>query len=1293
MVDSVLSGAAVPSTGPTALVSVDRRVRLTDVSVSYVREASIPLERLPSVVVSEKTLPRVSTQIEAMTTSMSLAVPTIDHTTIAVGPDVTDADHCTVCGHRFEPIRLVMVDDVVQTDVLYEVSDTGVGESVLQPMVSKEGVSVSSLICKDESCQTVSHRTTIVSELVESTGSESTSTWVDTLVAVQSGSVPVKGFGVQSDVLRPSGFVVDAGNHFHVRPSLEFSACFGSGVSPAVIIDRLLCCSAVSFVGPSARLRCPNCGYLCSAEDERETDHLPDGTLDDELTVDSALPSYGVGNVIDSLVAVDETGSTSWQPLSFKKTCATQFSFTPDLADVFCQATVHVTDEGTMTPDFTSSAAIVLQNKSVTDYREKLIEHYYYAPAHEASLVADVGIQTTLTESDGAYNISRTEEPSEEEILHLRKRYAKLYTQSLYETELDSGDIRETSCSVDISSPLISPDGRSLKVSATAPSQSLSSSRVSRRPVDVATQWSPSSQLHELIEKFDTLEIWESLHERCSTYESYQVRQDSGFVREQSVCTGHEDTMVADVGVQFTTTPDVHYKPPDSPDLRSASPASFVDTYEHYISRKRMGQLREEQCHATPLVYSNFTQTDTVPVQFSTEFDGLNQFCETVEIYHHRLLRDQVAEAWTQLDTDVAEEMTGGFDDRSLSEEQITEFRQKKRKRVVSQVQITEELSEEPGLMVCELGIQTESGLVDRESEQRLGRDIPSATRDDSLYLRATQAVQTSPITLESVLYSADWRWASEDLQTVLLTGLQATEGLDLRSSAAVRRFEQIIESSQKSVSHRTYYAEPSSKLLVSIGCQTGTIKPPLIDGELDRWTDTTSVYPELVDQGKTAYSSPVDDEIFVRSVSTESTDESKQVSSAAIIVHLRKRTVQYELLESRTHLPDSEWNNIREVASPLTGLFAPVSMAIRRGWIRLGEQNEYVDPATKTAIPLARAYEMGRIRLASPGPSRSAQPSLPILLLIERIYYSWRKTQLVSVVDTARGDVLTPEIALQAGILETTEDEIRFLDTLANTWITIEEGVGRQIIQTDEVDTSTDSVVEDIEEPATCRVFQLTHMCPGGEPGTWITPLEAARLGLFKWETGDVAADWPARPMLRHADPMNEWPIDAFVPTGWCSFLTARHAGWLRLTEMEDPSRWIVTDTQPYQEPNAVLLSTQIKLIAHTSSPANQYVDQFGVPQTGQIPDSTDVYSTGDTVNDYLRYATQLPDSGRNVVLSHRSRSYERDQNSYQEEASQHIYREVISERRIGHGSAEQFYTTDTFDTSESFSPSGLSQ
>ncbi|TPP65290.1 hypothetical protein FGIG_12337, partial [Fasciola gigantica] len=638
-------------------------------------------------------------------------------------------------------------------------------------------MSVSSLIRKDESCQTVSHRTNIVSELVESTGSESTSTWVDTLVAVQSGSVPVKGFGMQSDVLLASGSVVDAGNSFVFRPSLGLSAVFHLGVSPVVPVDRFLCCSSVSFVESPPRLRCLNCGYFCCTEDERETDHLPDGTLDEELTVDSALPPYGVGNVIESLVAMEETGSSSWQPLSFKKTCATQFSFTPDLADVFCQATVRITDEGTMTQDFASSPAIVLQNKSVTDYREKLIEHYYYAPAHEASLVADVGTQTILTELDVA--------SSEEEILYLKKRYAKLYTQRLYETELDSGDIRETSCSVDISSPLISPDLRSLKVSATAPSQSLSSSKVSRRPVDVATQWSPSSQLHELIEKFDTLEIWESLHECCSTYESYQVRQDSGFVREQSVCTGHEDTMVADVGVQFTTTPDIHYKPPDSPDLRSASPSSFVDAYEHYNSRKRMGQLREEQCHATPLVYSNFTQTETVPVQFSTEFDELNQFCETVEIYHHRLLRDQVAEAWTQLDTDVAEEMTGGFDDRSLSEEQITEFRQKKRKRVVSQVQITEELSEEPGLMVCELGIQTESGLVDRESEQQFGRDVPNATRDDSLYLRATQAVQTSPITLESVLFSADWRWASEDLQTVLLTGLQATEGLDLRSSSA----------------------------------------------------------------------------------------------------------------------------------------------------------------------------------------------------------------------------------------------------------------------------------------------------------------------------------------------------------------------------------------------------------------------------------------------------------------------------------------------------------------------------
>lgn len=411
---------------------------------------------------------------------------------------------------------------------------------------------------------------------------------------------------------------------------------------------------------------------------------------------------------------------------------------------------------------------------------------------------------------------------------------------------------------------------------------------------------------------------------------------------------------------------------------------------------------------------------------------------------------------------------------------------------------------------------------------------------------------------------------------------------------------------------------------------------------------------------------------------------------SASIIVHLRKRTVQYELLESRTHLHDSEWNNIREVASPLTGLFAPVSMAIRRGWIRLGEQNEYVDPTTKTAMPLARAYEMGRIRLASPGPTRSPQPSLPILLLIERVYYSWRKTQLVSVVDTARGDVLTPEIALQAGILETTDDEIRFLDTLSNTWITIEEGVGRQIIQTDEVDTSTDSVVEDIDEPASCRVFQLTHMCPGGEPGTWMTPLEAARLGLFKWETGDVAADWPARPLLRHSDLMGEWPVDAFVPTGWCSFLTARHAGWLRLAEEKDPSRWIVTYAQPYQEPNAVLLSTQIKLIAHTNSPVTQYVDQYGMPQTSQTADSTDVYSTGDTVNDYLRYPTQLPDSGRNVVSSYGSRSYEHGQQSYQEEASQHIYREVISERRIGHSSPEPYYTTDTYDTSESFSPSG---
>ncbi|VDP94782.1 unnamed protein product [Echinostoma caproni] len=394
-------------------------------------------------------------------------------------------------------------------------------------------------------------------------------------------------------------------------------------------------------------------------------------------------------------------------------------------------------------------------------------------------------------------------------------------------------------------------------------------------------------------------------------------------------------------------------------------------------------------------------------------------------------------------------------------------------------------------------------------------------------------------------------------------------------------------------------------------------------------------------------------------------------------------------MLESRTHLPDSEWNNIREVASPLTGLFAPVAMAIRRGWIRLGEQNEYVDPTTKSSIPLSRAYQLGRIRLASSSPTRSAQPTLPILLLIERVFFSWRKTQLVSVVDTARGDVLTPEIALQAGILETTEDEIRFMDTLTNTWITIEEGVGRQIIQVDEVDTSSDSALEDIDEPTTCRVYQLTHLCPGGEPGTWISPLEAARLGLFKWETGDVAADWPARPVLRHADPMGEWPADAFVPTNWCSFLTARHAGWLRLTEEEDPSRWIVTDGVPYQEPNSVLLSTQIKLIAHTDSPVSPFIERYVMPQSVPIPDTSEVYSTGDTGAGYLHYPTQLPDSGR-AVVSHRARSFERGQRSYQEEASEQFFTETISQRRVRHMSQEPYYPTDTFESSGSFSPSG---
>uniref|UniRef100_A0A183A1C8 Polyprotein n=1 Tax=Echinostoma caproni TaxID=27848 RepID=A0A183A1C8_9TREM len=690
-------------------------------------------------------------------------------------------------------------------------------------------------------------------------------------------SVPVDASLIGEFALHYPILIDSCSASYHVPPSCGYVHVDAEVQATGTPHFSILCSASSHKLLSSTQRRCTQCGYLpTNEEDERETDFLPEGTLDDELLDGSNMTGR------DEPVGI-QTRSVHWQPPVFKKTCATQFAFTPDLADVFCQTAVNYSDASVLTSDICLSPTVLLHNKSVTDYRERLIEHYYYAPPRDAALVADVEVQALVMEPTDQSFISRWKEISETEIIELKETIKKSYDLKAYEMEMSQGRIEERSCTTDFTSPPLITPQREVTTASAIPAPQLPGviglKKQSKDSFDVGIQCSTRLSFREIKEEFSMTEIWESLKKVCSTYESYQTLHDSGYVREQSTYTTLDDTMVADMGVQFTATTGVFEREMESLILRTPSPVSNVDPYEQYVLRKRMGQLNEEQCLAAPLVYSDGTQTEDLQLHFSTDFDGFGQREETFEVYHHRLLRDQLAEAWTQWDTDAEEEI-GDVEGRSRSEEQILEVRQKKRKRVVSKLQITEELSsDEPGMMVCELGVQTESSLVDRESQETVDRDIFSASYDKSLYLRATQSAQTSPISLDSVLHTEDWSWADSELQAVIMTGLQATDGLEWSSRTGQRRYEETVESSLRSVSQWKQYAEPSTKLLVSIGCQTGAIKPGVIDGgELDRWTDT-SIYPDVAAQSKTAYSSVVDDEIFVRSVSTESSDASKQPS------------------------------------------------------------------------------------------------------------------------------------------------------------------------------------------------------------------------------------------------------------------------------------------------------------------------------------------------------------------------------------------------------------------------------
>ncbi|BHF59837.1 hypothetical protein SprV_0100279800 [Sparganum proliferum] len=320
------------------------------------------------------------------------------------------------------------------------------------------------------------------------------------------------------------------------------------------------------------------------------------------------------------------------------------------------------------------------------------------------------------------------------------------------------------------------------------------------------------------------------------------------------------------------------------------------------------------------------------------------------------------------------------------------------------------------------------------------------------------------------------------------------------------------------------------------------------------------------------------------------------QRSTDYVEVDLRQRITEYELCDMVSPVDALCWNDIREVASPITGLFAPVNVAVRRGWLRMGHTNEYVDPTTGHSIPLETALAQGRIRLGSTtaNTSNSCQND-HALMLIEREFCELRRVRATSVLNTYTLEYL-PVRQAQADLLLSEENGICCVYDVQNArWMTAEEAVGNRVLLLDESEGEEIDWKRSEHAQTNLRVYRIEAIQPGGEPADWLTPEEATEMQLFNPSTGEVAIDWPARPEYGFTVRTNG--VDRrYTATQWCSFLTARQAGWLRLRPEPNAQLWIPLSEPGPTTPGRRLLSTKVKLISsvNESTRSQNYQQRF---------------------------------------------------------------------------------------------------
>ncbi|KAA3670046.1 uncharacterized protein DEA37_0000585, partial [Paragonimus westermani] len=428
---------------------------------------------------------------------------------------------------------------------------------------------------------------------------------------------------------------------------------------------------------------------------------------------------------------------------------ASQFSFHPNQLDVYSQTiftrsdcsceteTFGLVSSSTSCDDLPGSMRVLFQNLSITDYRDRLVEHHYYAPNRESSLVVDCA-----THFSGPATIFDDFEDSISELLRVRQRLWDYFPLDVYNAGVDFGVFAEKACGTDSFVEEVVPTDR-MELRAQLPRAECSK--------DVSMQTTGCVDLQLFLSQFDVTEVWEAVRSVTSDYDYYQTLRQSSIVREQTCTTDEELTSLADIGIQVDIAGFTVRESSSSPDMYSGASEVESINYETYLLRSRLGQVREEQTYVAPLVNQASTQTEASSFSLFSEFKSEGGVYESTETYDYRLLRDEIAEAWTQWDTDFgANEMDdlNREDADNLTEESYLEIINKRRKKVYSQVEITEETD----LVVCELGVQVDPDY------------FAGDTADNWLMMKHVQQVnqelQTDPIHLNSIHHSTDLSWA-----------------------------------------------------------------------------------------------------------------------------------------------------------------------------------------------------------------------------------------------------------------------------------------------------------------------------------------------------------------------------------------------------------------------------------------------------------------------------------------------------------------------------------------------------